>query len=280
MKIINRLILLTALSLVFTACNEYKGYKKTESGLYYKFYSQNLSGYIPKNDDVVSIKLEIRTKNDSIIQPMKQLTTMMQPSKFQGDIFEALSMMHEGDSASFIINAKKYFNAYNYGIVPPFVDEKTMLWFTIKITKIETVVEYKLKSQQLMIDKEKELINQYVTENNITVTPTVSGLYYIETKKGKGTSPSEGQTCYVHYKGMLLDGTVFDSSIERGEPFPFPLGQGQVIKGWDEGIAMMKKGGKALFIIPSSIAYGDRGAGDLIPPYTPLLFEVELVNFQ
>ena len=131
-----------------------------------------------------------------------------------------------------------------------------------------------------MIDKEKELINQYVTENNITVTPTVSGLYYIETKKGKGTSPSEGQTCYVHYKGMLLDGTVFDSSIERGEPFPFPLGQGQVIKGWDEGIAMMKKGGKALFIIPSSIAYGDRGAGDLIPPYTPLLFEVELVNFQ
>jgi len=79
---------------------------------------------------------------------------------------------------------------------------------------------------------------------------------------------------------MLLDGTVFDSSIERGEPFPFPLGQGQVIKGWDEGIAMMKKGGKALFIIPSSIAYGDRGAGDLIPPYTPLLFEVELVNFQ
>jgi FKBP-type peptidyl-prolyl cis-trans isomerase FkpA len=280
MKIINRLILLTALSLAFTACNEYKGYKKTESGLYYKFYSQNLSGYIPKNDDVVSIKLEIRTKNDSIIQPMKQLTTMMQPSKFQGDIFEALSMMHEGDSASFIINAKKYFNAYNYGIVPPFVDEKTMLWFTIKITKIETVVEYKLKSQQLMIDKEKELINQYVTENNITVTPTVSGLYYIETKKGKGTSPSEGQTCYVHYKGMLLDGTVFDSSIERGEPFPFPLGQGQVIKGWDEGIAMMKKGGKALFIIPSSIAYGDRGAGDLIPPYTPLLFEVELVNFQ
>ncbi|HOF15468.1 MAG TPA: FKBP-type peptidyl-prolyl cis-trans isomerase [Bacteroidales bacterium] len=280
MKIINQLILLTALSLVFTACNEYKGYKKTESGLYYKFYSQNLSGYIPKNDDVVSIKLEIRTKNDSIIQPMKQLTTMMQPSKFQGDIFEALSMMHEGDSASFIINAKKYFNAYNYGIVPPFVDEKTMLWFTIKITKIETVVEYKLKSQQLMIDKEKELINQYVTENNITVTPTVSGLYYIETKKGKGASPSEGQTCYVHYKGMLLDGTVFDSSIERGEPFPFPLGQGQVIKGWDEGIAMMKKGGKALFIIPSSIAYGDRGAGDLIPPYTPLLFEVELVNFQ
>ena len=222
MKIINRLILLTALSLVFTACNEYKGYKKTESGLYYKFYSQNLSGYIPKNDDVVSIKLEIRTKNDSIIQPMKQLTTMMQPSKFQGDIFEALSMMHEGDSASFIINAKKYFNAYNYGIVPPFVDEKTMLWFTIKITKIETVVEYKLKSQQLMIDKEKELINQYVTENNITVTPTVSGLYYIETKKGKGTSPSEGQTCYVHYKGMLLDEPSSTLRLNAANLFPFP----------------------------------------------------------
>ncbi len=280
MKTINKLILLISLPLILTACNEYKGYKKTESGLYYKFYSKNLSGYMPQNDDVISIRLEIRTKEDSIIQPVKEITTMMQPSKFKGDIFEALSMMHEGDSASFIINAQKYFNFYNYGLIPHFVNEKTMLWFTIAITKITTVVEYKTTTQQLLIDKEQQLINNYISENHITTEPTPSGLYYIETKKGIGKTPSIGQTCYVHYTGMLLDGTVFDSSIERGEPFSFPLGQGHVIKGWDEGIAMMKKGGKALFIIPSTIGYGDKGAGDMIPPYTPLLFEVTLINFQ
>ena len=130
-----------------------------------------------------------------------------------------------------------------------------------------------------MIDKEKELINQYVTENNITVTPTVSGLYYIETKKGKGKLPASGQMCTVNYKGMLLDGTVFDSSEGR-EPFTFQLGQGQVIKGWDEGIALMQKGTKALLIIPSALAYGDRGAGDMIPPYSPLVFEVEMIDFK
>jgi peptidylprolyl isomerase len=78
---------------------------------------------------------------------------------------------------------------------------------------------------------------------------------------------------------MLLDGTVFDSSQGR-EPFAFQLGEGQVIKGWDEGIALMQKGGKALLLIPSHLAYGERGAGDMIPPYSPLLFEVELIDFK
>jgi FKBP-type peptidyl-prolyl cis-trans isomerase len=85
--------------------------------------------------------------------------------------------------------------------------------------------------------------------------------------------------CTVNYKGMLLDGTVFDSSEGR-EPFTFQLGQGQVIKGWDEGIALMQKGTKALLIIPSALAYGDRGAGDMIPPYSPLVFEVEMIDFK
>ena len=279
MKNCGKLAILLFLSLLVVACNEYKGYKKTDSGLYYKFFSQNLSGYIPQNDDVLTINIEIRTQDDSIIQSSKQITTMMQPSKFQGDIFEALAMMHEGDSASFIINAEKYFNAYNYGIIPAFVNKKTMLWFTISISKIETASEYKTKNLQTMIDQEKQSIEKYIAENNITTTPNESGLYYIETKKGKGASPISGQTCIVNYKGMLLDGTVFDSSIGR-EPFSFTLGKGMVIKGWDEGIALMKKGGKALLIIPSSIAYADKGAGDLIPPYSPLLFEVELIDIK
>ncbi len=279
MKNCGKIALLLILSVILFACNEYKGYKKTESGLYYKFFSQNLSGYVPQNDDVLTINIEIRTKEDSVIQSYKKITTMMQPSKFQGDIFEALAMMHESDSASFIINAEKYFNAYNYGIKPAFINEKTMLWFTISISKIETAAQYKAKSLQVMVDQEKQFIEKYIADNKITTAPAESGLYYIEKKKGKGSNPTAGQTCVVNYKGMLLDGTVFDSSIGR-EPFTFHLGKGEVIKGWDEGIAMMKKGGKALFIIPSSIGYGDRGAGEMIPPYSPLVFEVELLDIQ
>ncbi len=270
---------IVSIGFMLFGCNPYKGYEKTESGLYYTFYTQNPSGIMPKNDDVVSITMEIRTEDDSVIFPVKTMSTLMQPSKFQADVFEAIAMMHEGDSASFIINAKKYFNAYNYGNQPDFINDETMLWFTISILHIESKAEYESKNMQRIIEEEKQLIATYVNENNITVQPTASGLYYIEKKKGKGASPVNGKTCMVHYKGMLLDGTVFDTSEGR-EPFSFPMGQNYVIKGWEEGISLMKKGGKALFIIPSSIGYGDKGAGDMIPPFSPLLFEVELLDVK
>jgi peptidyl-prolyl cis-trans isomerase A (cyclophilin A) len=106
---------------------------------------------------------------------------------------------------------------------------------------------------------------------------TQSGLEYIEVEAGTGVQAEAGKTVSVHYTGKFQDGRVFDSSIPRGEPINFKLGAGQVIKGWDEGIALMKVGGKAQLIIPSQLAYGDRGAGGVIPPNSTLVFDVELV---
>jgi FKBP-type peptidyl-prolyl cis-trans isomerase len=126
-------------------------------------------------------------------------------------------------------------------------------------------------------DSEKSIRDQYIADNGITAQPTASGLYYIETEKGTGVKAMPGNTVSVHYTGRLLDGTVFDSSIEKGEPFSFRLGVGQVIKGWDEAIALMNEGGKATLIIPSEIAYGARDSGT-IPAYATLTFDVELVS--
>jgi peptidylprolyl isomerase len=111
-------------------------------------------------------------------------------------------------------------------------------------------------------------------------TTTDSGLKYYDFVEGEGESPETGQTVVVHYSGWLEDGTPFDSSVERGEPFSFPLGQGQVIAGWDEGVATMKVGGKRQLVIPADLAYGDSGAGNLIPPGATLVFEVELLDIQ
>ncbi len=114
-------------------------------------------------------------------------------------------------------------------------------------------------------------------QNAITTT---SGLKYIDLAAGAGAAPQAGQMVTVHYTGWLKDGTKFDSSLDRGQPFRFTLGEGRVIKGWDEGVATMKVGGKRRLIIPSSLAYGTRGASGVIPPNAELTFDVELLGVQ
>jgi peptidyl-prolyl cis-trans isomerase A (cyclophilin A) len=108
---------------------------------------------------------------------------------------------------------------------------------------------------------------------------TDSGLYYTITKEGTGAHPPKGVKVSVHYRGTLVDGTVFDSSYQRNQPIEFAVGVGQVIPGWDEGILLLKKGAGARFVIPSHLGYGAQGAGGVIPPDATLIFEVELVSF-
>jgi peptidylprolyl isomerase len=111
-------------------------------------------------------------------------------------------------------------------------------------------------------------------------TTTASGLKYVDTKPGDGASPQKGQAVTVHYTGWLKDGTKFDSSRDRGQPFTFRIGQGQVIKGWDEGVATMKVGGVRKLVIPPELGYGARGAGGVIPPNAELTFDVELLSVK
>ena len=115
-------------------------------------------------------------------------------------------------------------------------------------------------------------------QTDIITTP--SGLQYQDLVMGKGDFPSKGDKVRVHYTGKLLDGSIFDSSLDRNQPFEFPLGMGRVIKGWDEGIASMQIGGKRILTIPPHLGYGERGAGARIPPNSTLIFEVELLDIK
>ena len=136
------------------------------------------------------------------------------------------------------------------------------------------------KSKADRIEKEKENELKILKDLSKGFSKTSSGLLYKFEKENNTHKPSNGNRVKVHYKGMLLDGTVFDSSFKRNQPIEFTLGVGQVIKGWDEGISLLGIGDKASFIIPSDLAYGATGAGGVIPPNATLVFEVQLISAE
>jgi FKBP-type peptidyl-prolyl cis-trans isomerase len=437
----------------------YPGFNKSESGVYYKFHKKNIydlhntsaSNPIATEGNILTMNIKYYMKianKDTVIfnsaDNTKPFEIILFESEYIGDIYEAFSKLHKGDSATFIINAKNFFlKTAKYPQLPQGINNTSMLYFDVKLLNIETqearernekvkaekykneepakikayitknkvsaapsisgiytiihdpgygrgisitdfvkihlsvtsiegkkifstldqnkpitfeygkpfdtkgfdeaigsmrkaskatvivpsamgfgekgkkdsggldiispyspvvydieILDVKTKSENEEAIKQEEaiknetanialsmeplLIQQYIVANNITATPTASGLYYIERVKGNGPKATTGKKVKVHYIGKLLNGKIFDSSLNRkpATPFEFTLGKGEVIPGWDEGISMMRAGGKATLILPSKLAYGERGSGNEIPAYSPLVFDVELISIN
>jgi peptidylprolyl isomerase len=145
-------------------------------------------------------------------------------------------------------------------------------------TAIATQLTQTLPAPTTVTENNTLIASNTMSDTNAVTTP--SGLKYVELKEGTGATPKTGQKVVVHYTGTLEDGTKFDSSRDRGQPFDFKIGVGQVIKGWDEGVGTMKVGGQRQLIIPPELGYGSRGAGGVIPPNATLLFDVELLDVK
>lgn len=303
-----------AIALVFASCSnssDFEGYTKAENGLHYKFFNHNESGVKINEGDGITFSYVIsNNKNDSVIVDSKSVSQdgsgytkfLMPKTSFVGSLEDGMAMMCKGDSAAFIFSADSFFfKTMKYKELPPQFKPGEKLKAIVKIKDVLGKKELEENQKQQMADQEKMMkeaeakekgdLDKYLADNKITVKPTESGLYFIETKKGSGAKPKAGDQVEVNYAGRLLDGKLFDTSIEsvakEGNvfnpqrpygPFKFILGQGQVIKGWDEAISMLAKGGKAKIILPSNLAYGPNGGGP-IPPFAPLTFEVELVSF-
>lgn len=282
--------LLSALFLmlsVLTGCsNAPKGYQATDNGLYYRLFTNN-GGENPQIGDLLELTMSCSVNDTVVILPLtKNIIPMTEPS-FWSDFVEGFSMMHKGDSASFIVDIDSSFvNLFGYNTLPPQFSSTDIMRFEVRLDDFYPESEFRFrmienikKNYPAETEKATSELNAYLEKNGVVAQPTSTGLYYVKTQDGTGEKPSKGSTVKAHYTGYLLDGTVFDTSIERGEPIEFVLGVGQVIPGWDEGIAMMSKGEKAVLYIPYYLAYGDRDLG-VIPPFSNLVFEVELIDFK
>lgn len=297
----NKLPVLTASIAIlgFAACNnsEFEGYEKAENGMHYKFYNKVENATPPNEGDGVGFTFVIKKhSNDSVLVDSKSVSRdgsgvfryILPKSSFVGSIEDALKMMGQGDSASFIVSADSfYLKTQRFNELPPYVKPGEKLVVTMKIVEVKgkKELEENQKKQQAEMEKamaeaaakEGPALEKYLADNKISAKPTASGLIFIDVKKGSGAHPKATDQVVVHYTGTLLDGTKFDSSVDRGEPATFGLNQ--VIPAWTEGIQLMGKGGKAKLIVPSSIGYGPQGNGP-IPPFATLVFDVELIDIK
>jgi len=287
------LILSLASMLAFVSCSEFK---TTDTGLKYKFFVKNNDAAKPDMGDVLSVEMTYKMEGaDTFLFKSKEhkdegQKLMLVKPVYKGDISEGLAMMHVGDSAQFFVNADSFYMR-NVGMekTPAFVKPNSKVVFNIKLVAVQKKADFekeqkeKREKMQAMMEARKasepDSIKIYLNDNKITVQPTKDGLYYVETQRGAGAKAMSGKTVQVKYTGRLLNGKIFDSSDGKA-PISFKLGEKQVIPGWDEGISMMKVGGKAKLLIPSSLAYGPNGAGPMIQPFSPLVFDVELVDVK
>ena len=273
--------------------------KKTDSGLEYLILRHNESSRKVLMNDFVILNLSygVRRNNaDSLIFESAtaaadgKMVLQITESAYPGDILEGIGMLSLNDSARFSVIADSFFiKTVRVDKIPPFVKSGEKIFFNIGVHEVLSIEEMQQKQAQVLAKQEEEMksitekqimeIKDYFIKNGYNPEPNEQGMFIVQTKAGAGEKPQNGRTVKVHYTGRLLNGTVFDSSVERGEPFSFQLGSGQVIKGWDLGIAQLLPGEKAILGIPSALAYGARGVGP-IPANSPLIFEVELISYE
>ncbi|MEA2105058.1 MAG: FKBP-type peptidyl-prolyl cis-trans isomerase [Candidatus Cloacimonadota bacterium] len=244
------------------ASSENADFITTDSGLKYKIIKTS-EGEIPTSGDRVEVnyegKLADGTVFDSSYNRGEPITFTLGKGRVIKGWDEGIALLHIGEKAVFIIPPDLGYGNQPVGPIPA----NSTLTFEVELMNI---------LPQIIVE-EYDIAGKEIHE-------TDSGLMYIIVKEGEGTQAENGKTVSVQYSGYLEDGTMFDSSVKRGQPISFPLGIGQVIPGWEEGISLMKKGAKYRLIIPSNLAYGSNGIEGVIPPNASLTFDVELVDVK
>lgn len=293
------------LAAAMTGCKS-GAYETTKSGVQYELHSSDKSKKV-ENGDLVSINYILTLlKKDGKDTVLANTNTMGGPekvllkeSKKDDDIItrtmlEILPKMGVGDSASFIVPVDSLDKKLTANM--PILKDGGNLKWEIKVAEVMSKADYHKKQEEaktqiegfIMTLKDKNpeqaakdsaLIEDYLKKNNLTAQRLPSGLYYIITKEGSGETPLPYQIVSVDYKGYLMDGTVFDNSFERGQPISFPLGVGQVIPGWDQGLMLFKPGTEGKLLIPSYLGYGER-ANEKIPANAVLIFDIHLVDVK
>ena len=303
------LAIILSLTLVWGCNNEKK--LETPEGVEYVLVDSN-GGESLEEGGFAIFSLRLEDSKDSVLldsEEVGELPIQVDDSVLskRGPLFSILKSLKIGDSIKTKLTASEvYTQGFKQPVSPGMEKTERLTIYAKAIQKFDTAgfMEWQQQKRAEAMQKMKEeaekqkgiddeLINDFLSENNIEAEKTESGLYYMITKETSGEKPVAGDTVRVNYVGKLMDGTVFYTSYEEVAkeagvyneqreyaPLEIPIGKGRVIRGWDEGIMLLNEGSKATLYIPSGLGYGTRGSGKVIPPNSPLIFEVELVEIK
>lgn len=309
---INTIKILVAIAIVAVLQSCDSNERKTESGLAYTIIKEG-EGEPVEDGQFMLMNMQYKDETDSVwMNTAENGIPVIVPKNDsvwkanEGSIEQIFNELKKGDSVTFNISVEDFFANSVKADLPPNVNKESTLTFNLGVADVLNQDEIMAWQQEMMkkqqqkqeADAAKQLtedvatIEEYLKQNGIEAQKTESGIFYTIQQEGTGEQAAAGNTVKVNYVGKVLDGPYFDTSIkevaqehdlyderrEPYEPFEFKLGQGQVIKGWDEGIALLKEGGKATLYIPSPLAYGPRQRSAEIVANSILVFEVELVD--
>jgi FKBP-type peptidyl-prolyl cis-trans isomerase len=295
---IKRLVLATLAgisAISFTACNS-SDWQKTKTGLEYRILTDKKEGKGASMSDYVKVNLRIyyseKGKKDTLLQDVYKMNgnqpieiPVNVPLSFKSDWPSGLNLLTPGDSVIFRTPVDTILKIAQ-GQLPPFMKKGGYILYSVVLVSVRNGDAMKQEQEQKSASQQGNddaAIQEYLNKNNIQATKTESGLYYTIDKEGSGSPLKVGQEIVMNYTGKTMDGKAFDSNIDpqfqHVQPFTFKLGAHEVIPGWDEGIALLKKGSKARLFIPSGLAYGSQDRPGL-PANSILLFDVEVVDVK
>ena len=264
------------------------GFTKLPSGLQYKIIKHGTGKKHPALGDHLEMNIHVQVKDSTLFDSRKMnnnkpVPFQVQPPNFKGDPIEGFMLLVAGDSALMRLPVDSI-KAQGKPMMPG-MKEGDMLQYQVVLVAVQTDAEYKNEAEKKGLEqkmKDEAALQGYFKQNNIKATKTASGLYYSIEKEGSGAVIAPGNTASVNYTGKLLGGKTFDSNTDpefkHTEPLKVEVGKGRVIKGWDEGLALLKKGSKATFYIPSGLAYGSQDRSPSIPANSILVFDVEIMD--
>ena len=264
--------------------SKYPGFSPGKEGVYFKLHKLGESERKARYSDYITADITYSTMDDSVFFSGRRKLQLTQ-SNAKGSIEACFRMLAEDECATFIISAEEFFTKTLETTLPEYFHPGDMMKVKLDIIDIQTQQEYNREKEAFLNwiddfgDYEKVILQQFLKEEKLPVKPTETGLYYFCLRKGTGKRVEKGDTVTVNYEGRFLNGKFFDSTVRRNQPFQFVYGtEWQVIKGLEEAIGMMREGEKSLVILPSELAFGTEGSSTgIVPPFTSLIFEVELI---